>query len=177
MPLVVTPNEDYVITALRAFLLSVVPAGVEVVQAQVNRVPEPAGDTFIIMTPVRRMRLATNTDVHDGDVKQTSAMQPTQFDYQLDVHGGKGGDICQIVTTLMRDEYATTYFSDNYPSVSPLYCDDIRQMPFVNAENQYEDRWVIQASLQVDTIVEFPQQSATSLAIDVISVDVEFPAS
>lgn len=175
MPLVVTPNEDYVITALRAFLLEVIPAGIEVIQAQANRVPEPAGENFVLMTPLRRTRLATNTDTHDTFDQTTSAMQPTQIDYQVDVHGEMGADICQTVTTMFRDEYAVQFFEAEHPGVVPLYCDDPKQLPFTNGEKQYEDRWVIQASLQVDTTILFPQQSAIDLVVIPKSVDVEFP--
>lgn len=56
-----TTDEDY-FTALRSFLLDILPTGVEVVQAQDNRVPEPKVDDFVVMTPMRLPRLATNID-------------------------------------------------------------------------------------------------------------------
>jgi len=40
----------------------VLTTGVEVIQAQDNRVPEPVGSDYLTMTPLRRARLATNVD-------------------------------------------------------------------------------------------------------------------
>jgi len=58
----IAPTQDSVQIALRAFLLDVLPAGVDVIAALQNRVPEPAGDTFVVMTPIRFVRLRTNID-------------------------------------------------------------------------------------------------------------------
>ena len=53
--------EKAVFTALRTFLVSVLPPSVEVIRAQVNRVASPKGP-FVTMTPLSRRRLATNVD-------------------------------------------------------------------------------------------------------------------
>lgn len=66
--MVPSPAESEVMTALGAFLLDILPAGVDVIQAQVNRTPEPAGDDFVIMTPRSRMRLETNTDAWEDSI-------------------------------------------------------------------------------------------------------------
>jgi hypothetical protein len=57
-------TEVQTLTALRSFLLSVMPAGMEIVRGQDNRVPEPAGTDFITMTPILRSRLGTNVDAY-----------------------------------------------------------------------------------------------------------------
>jgi len=179
MPLTVTPNEETVITALRAFLADVVPADFEIVQAQGNKVPEPRSPNFILTTMLRRSRLATNVSVDGGLVDdfptESLVFQPTQFDYQIDVHGDLGGDAAQIITTTMRDPYATTFFELNSPEVSPLYANDPRQMPFTNGEQQYENRWVVEISLQVDPSISYPQQYANTLTIVPVSVEADFP--
>lgn len=64
----ISPTQSDIAAALRSFLLSVVPAGVEVILAQANRVPEPASPNFIVMTPLRMPRLSTNVD-SDEDVR------------------------------------------------------------------------------------------------------------
>lgn len=58
-------TESQILTVLRAFLLDVLPAGTAVVRAQTNRVPEPIGTNFVVMTPFMRQRLATNEDNYD----------------------------------------------------------------------------------------------------------------
>ena len=56
------PDQSAVLKALRTFLLSILPSKVEVILAQVNRVPEPKAKDFVLMTPIRRERLETNVD-------------------------------------------------------------------------------------------------------------------
>ncbi len=64
MPLGITiaPTQSDIQAALRGFLLSVLPADIEVIAAQDNRVPEPQIGNFVIMTPIRFERLDTNLD-------------------------------------------------------------------------------------------------------------------
>jgi hypothetical protein len=66
-------TESQTIKALRSFLLSVLPAGIEVVRAQDNRVPEPVGPDFVMMTPTLRGRLETNVDTY-ADVAFTGSI-------------------------------------------------------------------------------------------------------
>lgn len=63
MTVTIAPAETDILTALRAFLLSVAP-GAEVVQGQANRVPPPPGTAYIVMWPIARPRLATNFDAY-----------------------------------------------------------------------------------------------------------------
>lgn len=55
-------TEEQTFSALRSFLLACLPAGIEVIQAQTNRVPEPAGSEFVLMTKSMRERISTNKD-------------------------------------------------------------------------------------------------------------------
>jgi hypothetical protein len=60
--LIVSPNQSNIFTVLRSYLLSVLPPGVDVLRSQVNRVAEPVGADFVMMTPLRQERLETNVD-------------------------------------------------------------------------------------------------------------------
>lgn len=62
MAITVSLTEDQILTGLRAFLLAVLPDGIEVVQGQDNRVSMPAGANFVIMTPARREQLSQTAD-------------------------------------------------------------------------------------------------------------------
>jgi hypothetical protein len=65
--MIITPTEDDVFTALRAFLVSVLPDGpVEVVQGQDNRVPEPRAASYVTMMPLRIPQLSTATEILDA---------------------------------------------------------------------------------------------------------------
>lgn len=69
----VSPTSTAVQTDLRSFLLAVLGSTVEVVEAQDNRVPEPVSQDFVVMTPLRRPRLATNLDAY-VDVQFTASI-------------------------------------------------------------------------------------------------------
>ena len=70
MPFVPTLSitKSLTLTAVRSFLLGVLPPGVEVVKGQINRVPEPAGPDFVVITPMLRNRLGTNFEMYVDDV-------------------------------------------------------------------------------------------------------------
>jgi hypothetical protein len=196
----VSLTDSAVFTALRSFLLNILPPPIEVIQAQDNRVPEPEAPDFVTMTPLRRPRLATNVDT-PADAKFTGSIagtvmtitevvsgvmnigatvygvgvasntvvseqtggapggigtytvvpsqtlssttlsagridieQSTEVVIQLDIHGPNSADNTQVISTLFRDQYAVTQFSGS--GVTPLYADEPKQMPFINAEQQ-----------------------------------------
>lgn len=58
----VTPSESDIQAVLRSFLASILPAGIEIVEGQDNRVPEPIGTDFVVLTALRRRRIETNED-------------------------------------------------------------------------------------------------------------------
>lgn len=120
--------------------------------------------------------------VPSSDVLASGAKEATQnamLDVQLDFHSKDptiAGDMAQTISTLFRDEYATQSFAEQDPAVAtPLYADDPRQMPFVNDQQQYEWRWVVEACLQVNQTVTVPQQYADEIVVDLIDVDVAYP--
>ena len=83
------------------------------------------------------------------------------FTCQLDFHSADytSAAWAQTFSNLFRDEYATTFFANlaNAATITPLYSDDAHQRPFINDQQQYEWRWVVDAKLQVDQTVTIPQ--------------------
>jgi hypothetical protein len=49
-------------------------------------------------------------------------------------------------------------------------------MPFMNAEQQWETRWIVEAALQVNQLVTPPQQYADQVQPTFIPVDCEYSA-
>jgi hypothetical protein len=236
------PTQADLQTVLRAFLVGILPDGVEIFEGQDNRVPEPSGNDFVVMTPFRFDRLETNVDsfadvkfvgsitgntltvesislgqikvgtpvfgvgVADGTIVKAlgsgnggagtyilnniqavasenlagggkTMVQATMVTVQLDVHGPNASDNVQIISTSFRDSYAVEKFTAINPAVTPLYADNPRQLPFVNAEQQYEYRWSVDAAIQNNqTVTQIPQQFADTLDLDVISVEEAYPA-
>lgn len=99
---------------------------------------------------------------------------------QLDFHTNDdtSGDLANVVSTLMRDEFAVDQFANQSPNfgVVPLYADDARQAPFFNDQNQIEWRWVVEALLQANIVVSVPQQFSDAVVVTPVSVEATYPA-
>ena len=102
-------------------------------------------------------------------------MSPMMITIQVDVHGPNSTDNTQRIVTLFRDAFACDFFTDGGYPVQPLYIDNGDQIPFVNGENQYEDRWVLQARLQANPVVSTPQQFADTLTVGIKEIDAYYP--
>lgn len=230
-------TEANILKTLGNFLVSILPAGMPVFEAQLNRVSEPAASNYVSMTPMFQERLATNIDtliqalftgsiaakvltithVFDGilvagsslfganvttgtvvlsqisgtpggigtysvNISQTAnsasvqagtktAQQYTMVTMQLDIHGPASADNTQIISTMFRDEYAANFFEQSGYDIAPLYVGEPKQIPFQNAEQQYEFRWVLEVVMEANPIVTVPLQFAVALG-PVVSHDV-----
>lgn len=156
-----------VFDALRAFLLVILPVGVEVVRSLGNKVAMPKGQ-FVLMQAVTQERLATNIsdyvlDLENGDTKNVK--QKINYGIQLDVYGTNAPNNAATISTLFRDSFAYESFPSN---VKPLYCDDPSQLAFTNAEMQYEKRFMFMVYLQYDPTVIVPAQLAVELSAPTI---------
>ena len=242
MSLAPSPSRDDYYTALRAFLLTILPDGIEVVQKQDNRVPQPTGFDFVTLNEVGRRRLSTNVTtyadctfsglvqgstltvmqirlgrveigarllgggVQDGTAVQAqlsgrpgangvyalSAVQqspisgaslstgaaliaqPTEITIQVDVYGPGSSDNTTTITTLLRPEYASLWFARQGWTARGIDVLDIgepRQMPFIDGEAQYEDRWSFDVKLQANQVTSPSQDFA-----DAVSVNTNSPA-
>lgn len=161
-------NDAAPFIAVRAFLLSVLPTGVEVIQAQDNGVPMPLGP-FVAMNATRLTRLSTNYDAWTDTTRAT--VTDSQLVMQLDFYGPDSGAQATIAQTMFRDATAADAFPAN---IRPLSADDPVQLPLINAEGQFEQRWKLEALLQIKPAVTLDQQSALEAAIGIKSVDVEY---
>jgi hypothetical protein len=68
MPALVSLGDTEIMTAIRAVLLYLLPPGVEVIRAYSNRVAQPIGPDYCVLSEVRRERLSTNLNT-DVDIK------------------------------------------------------------------------------------------------------------
>lgn len=235
-------TESNILSALRSYLLTVLPAGIEVVKGQDNLVAEPIGPDFVTMTPITRERIETNVDGYSdtafiGSIAgntlavtsislgaisvgaqlmgnnlaansvvtalstgtggvgtytvspaQTVAsqimaagtstlLQPVKVTIQLDVHGPNSADNTQLVTTTWRDEYAVDLLAlaNSGYDLAPLYHSEPQQMPFLNAEQQIEERWVVDLALQANPVVTIPQQFASQIEANLVEVQAQYP--
>ena len=59
--------------------------------------------------------------------------------------------------------------------IVPLWIDEAHQVPFVNAESQWEERWTMDARMQINPIIGTPQQFADRVVTTLIEIDEAYP--
>lgn len=59
----VAPTQSTINARLRSVLLGFLPAGIDVILGQTNRIAEPSGPDFVVFWPTGRRRISTNVDV------------------------------------------------------------------------------------------------------------------
>ncbi len=122
-----------------------------------------------------RIDTAQDADLRRMAASYATLMMPTDVTVQIDLHGPNAGDNTAIVEAALRDGYGTQWFEEAFPGVTPLYADNRGQVPFINDSKQYEDRWVVDAHLQIDPAVSLPLQFADEVEVTPIPVDVIYP--
>jgi hypothetical protein len=160
---------DDVIEALASFLGPFVGAtgtpvgssGTPIIRGQNNRTPMPV-PAFVKLQEVLQHALAVPifTNNPDLNVQQATITGLNQIDVQIDFYGPSAADWSTAVETVFRSPYAADQFP---PGIAPLYCSDGRQAQLVTGEEQYENRWIITASLEYNPDVIIAQQSAVTL--------------
>ena len=167
-----TPSitESNVFQALGDFLANILPVGTAVVRGQQNRVAEPAGTNYAVMWPLNRERIALNTDSYTSIAR--NVVQAMKITLQVDLHGSASAENATLLSTLARDEYGVNFFaSDTLGAlgIQPLYTSEPRQMPFMDGEQQSEEKWTVEVTMQVNPVISLPQDSANQLSVKTIS--------
>jgi len=165
-------TESNLYTACRSFLIGVLPC--PVVQGQQNRAAMPVGD-FVTMTSLGTTALSTDKATYQPNASTQTHGRSTRWDVQLDFYGPNAADNANIVATLFKSDFACSQVEATGVDMDPLYAEEPRQIPFVNAENQYEKRWSVQCAFQFNPTVVVSQQFAASLHVVPASIDVVFP--
>lgn len=148
----------------------------QLIQGYPNRAAmPPAGAGFVEMTITRKLRLNTNIDTWDTtDPSPATTTQEThwQITMQVDCYGATSSAWAMILAGLFRDAAACDALAD---TCQPLYADDPIRAPLTNAEEQYEDKWIVPVQLQYNPTISTTAQFANTLAVDLINVDERYP--
>lgn len=102
-----------------------------------------------------------------------SVLQAVDIAYQCDVHGPNSDANAIAIATAWRDEALCRRMRETAGPIElqPLHADDPRQVPFINAESQWEDRWIVELHVQANIDVSLDQQFADEVIIDLLPVD------
>jgi len=170
-----TPSitETQIFTALREFILSVV-ADCEVIRLPNNRTAMPKG-AFVAMSPGSNAALSTNVTTYDGENNQRDILRASQFSAQIDCYGAGSSEMATAISMLLRDQYACDKFAESGLDMQPLYAGEPHQMPLVDGEAKYEERWTFEAVLQINPKLTVSQDYADSLEIKLVNVNLAYP--
>lgn len=176
--LIVTPTLNGVTASVYAALVPFIVAvtglpATSVIQGLQNRAAMPLPG-FIAVQALTRHRLRTN--LHDYSVAgagNVNIQEGVELAVQIDCYGPSGEDWATMLSSTLRDEYGCNALAPS--GVQPLYADDARMIPLVAGEEQYEERWSLDAHFQYNPTTTALQQYAAVLALGLIDVDVEYP--
>lgn len=161
-----TPNQKDVFTVVRAYILSLIDC--EVVRGLGNDVPMPK-NSFIAITPIESTRLSTNVNTYDL-INSKSIKTSMSYLVQIDCYGPISSDWAAILCATWRDDYCVDKLA---PTCAPLYADNPIQIPIIDGEANYEERWLLKAVLQYNPVVTVPQEFADEISPSkVIPVDI-----
>jgi len=159
-----TITQDTIFAAVGNFIAGLIP-GVEIVQGLQNGVATPDAP-FIAMTPLRRQRLNTNiqstVDPYPAPGGAVNYEEHADVVLQIDCYGPLSGDWATMLETMFRSDYAVDAMA---PNVCPLYADDPQQIALVDGEANYEQRWMVEAHIQVNALTAVPMQFFTTVAL------------
>lgn len=182
--LVVTPTLEDVYDVLQPFIVTI--TGLDpsvVIQGLPNRTAMPEADPgFVSMQATLTKRLRTNIDGGWNGVDNPTGVnseQGTMLRVQLDCYGAASGDWAVMLSTLLRGEYGCAQLAGTDgegnpvvpPLCQPLYVDDAKMAPLVDTEDQYEQRWIVEAILQYNPVTTTPMQFADAASVTAINVD------
>ena len=174
MSLPVSLTEDALVDALGAFVQVIVGDLVAVVRGQQNRVPPPKG-RYVYITPILAPALSlprtSYADVPSGGTMTLT--RPTQWTAQIDCYGDSAQDMALAICIALRSAYGCDALKTS--GAQPLYAGDPRQLPFITGEDQYLERWSVDAVLQFNPSITVPQQFADQLRVDFVEVDTKYP--
>lgn len=174
MTLAVSLTRADVYTRLKALLTDVLPAGIEVVQGQGNRVAMPTGNEYVVMTAnllTPHRTPVVEWDKNDPDADEIRIEQGTLVRIQLDCYGERAQDWAVILCTVLRNGYSVQFLTP----LAPLFADNPVQAPLIDAEQQYNERWIVGANVQYNPVVTAPQEFANAAEAEIINVDVSYP--
>jgi hypothetical protein len=133
-----------------------------VIRSQLTGTPGGTGTYAVSTTPD-----VTMTNLYFGT---KTLLQKFEMTIQADVHGPLSGDNAIRLSTLWRDQFGVDAFEGT--PIAPLYTSDPKQMPFYNAAQQFEERYVVDLCMEIDLSVTVSQQFADQLVTKLWPVDV-----
>jgi hypothetical protein len=164
----ITITENAILAQLRAMIIALTGYAPEnVIRGRANSAPMPTGP-FVVVQSLGRMAWRTNIEKWDAPNNAIDLDAGLQVAFQVDAYGPSAADVATMMAVATRSTWSQQY-------VSAMYASDPKQLTFINAEEQFEERWSFDAVLAYNPTVAVPQDYFTAVDIGLEPVDVYFP--
>lgn len=166
----VTEDDLYSITGQ---WVSTLLADTEVIVGQMNRVPMPKKQSFVIMTSLMMEGLSQNREIwyHSGALTNTRS---TQWHCQLDVFGGRAQQNSTLLATMAKTDWSCAFFARAAFMIQPLYATTPTNMTIINAETEYELRFSFTLMMQYNPHITVSQDYFDTANVNLVDVDTTF---
>lgn len=138
-----------------------VPDGIRIL-SQASGAPGGPG----VYTLSGAVNLSSQEFAAGGKIIEIDSIVTVQLDFHSD--DNSSAQLSQAVSAALRDPYGVSFFAA-LPApqnvVVPLYADDPAWRPFINAEQQYEWRWVLEGRFEVNQTIRVQQQFADTVSV------------
>ena len=173
----VSPTEDQIFDTVWGFVAALFDASLSgnILKANQNFTPTPLGTYVIIQSgvKVRQDQALRGYTLNTGSTTQglQNVSRGTQYSYQIDCYGPGAPDWADTITVAWRSMWGADYFQSGVDlngnalkaSIAPLFADEPQQLTIVNAENQYEQRFMARLYLQANQTVGLVQPFFTTV--------------
>lgn len=161
-------TEQEIFRELRQFIIGAVYAdGSQVIQAAQNNQPLP--HDAVVMNILSDSNRDTSANAYDSDTGKAYVTTSVVVRIQLDFYGNLASERSRIISTLWRNFYGT----DNLTAVQPLYVNSRIRQPYINEASRYEDRYILDLTLQYNPVVEHDQDFIDSVSVTVKQLNSE----
>lgn len=164
-------NENDVYEILKLWLNKIFTKNLPVFQGQINRV-STVSPPYIVIQTITNELLSLNHDRYTDTTKIIGNHNKLRI--QFDFYGDKlnrAFNLAQKFKAFFMDGETFNFFAKKEFPIRPLYTIDNNLRPFVNAEDQWSDRFSIDAFFDYFPEFEMCQESAKELCISVIAAD------
>ena len=158
--------EDEIYDELWDYLTALFPS-IPVVRGLQNNSPLP--HNAIVMTLMAYTQDLDQSQYSFDSEAQEATVQVSKLQMmQLDFYGDGAYDRVMKTSTLWRSRYST----EALKGVAPLYANNPRNLQYVNEQDQYEQRFLLEIALQYNPYYSYSEQSAATLPdIEINPVD------
>ena len=166
MSAVLTPTEDQVFDALFGWIANALglPDNTDqIIKGFQNLAATPLG-SYIVISPGILQRQDFGRRVYEPVAGKLDLIAHNTYSYQVDCYGQKGAERASIIAGAWR----TMWGVDTMQSAAlvPLYADPAQQLNIVNAEGQFEQRFMVRLFGQVNQTIRVPQDYFDTLGLD-----------